>query len=781
MYIQKFITSLFLLLILSFSNNVKAQDFNTWRAVTSFNTVTDLTVSDDGIVWGVSNGGLFSFENNSFSNTFTTIENMYRLDATVAEYIPSMDLIAIGYIDGMIDLFNPQTENFERLEDIFRSTAFTSKQINKITTNGADMFVATGFGIVRYNTNTFLVTDSYNNLGDFDMGTTVEDIRIYDDKLYAATQQGMGIGDLTQNLNTEDAWINYDENDGLPSGGFSSLEIFDEMIFASGSTQNYIYENGNWTSTDLFGGQVIRSYQLNTTGDLLIAQSDNFLFIVDEDLNVMQSGAETQRINTILYDDGITNQVFAGSLNDGIGYANITELNFNFVTTGGPNVNVFDGISIDDGVLISGTTPNSARVGIIDAARGYHIFRDGSWNSFHQLNNEVLDQTRFNLVFRTTVTDDYYYFGSWGKGVARHHKESDEITVFNAGNSTLEGWVADDPNFPVISGLQTDSDGDVWAVSRFGSTPLYYQRPGDDNWIAYQKSAAISSGDEYVELFLDSNDQKWISLQSAGRSGRGLLIVDTGVSDDASDQQGVKVTDDPGSGNLPNSKVNSIIEDKNGEIWVGTERGIARFLFPQFMITGSAQERNAQWLLNEDEDAESPFLLRDIHVTSMAVNSANQKWVGTVNEGVWLLNEQGSRIIKHYNTNNSPLLTNEIIDIGVSEDTGEVYIATDLGLIIYQDVPSTPVQTMDDLKVFPNPFIYDRHERIIVENLADQTTIRVLGVNGTLINTLENRGGRAEWNGLDYNGNRVGSGVYMVVALGDNGSNRGIGKVVIIR
>ena len=243
----------------------------------------------------------------------------------------------------------------------------------------------------------------------------------------------------------------------------------------------------------------------------------------------------------------------------------------------------------------------------------------------------------------------------------------------------------------------------------------------------------------------------------------------------------MKLTDDAGGGNLPDNNVNAIIEDLNGEIWVGTERGIAKYLFPEFIITGTSLERTAQWLINEDPNAGSAFLLRDVQVRTMAVNPANQKWVGTVNNGVWLLNSEGSRVLQHFTTANSPLLSDAITDIEVNPKTGEVYISTDVGLMVYRDRPVEPKPAMNRLKVYPNPFHAASDDQVVIEGLTDQTTVRILTPDGHLIQRFENRGGTAVWDGKDFNGNTIASGVYLIVALDRDGNDRGIGKLVTIR
>ncbi len=250
-------------------------------------------------------------------------------------------------------------------------------------------------------------------------------------------------------------------------------------------------------------------------------------------------------------------------------------------------------------------------------------------------------------------------------------------------------------------------------MSRFGGTPLYRQTPGDNDWQAFNESNSINSSDLYEGLFIDSFDQKWIPLQNDQPSGTGLLVLDTKDSFNENDDVGVKLQTGASSGNLPDNKIKAIVEDKNGEVWIGTERGIAKFIFPELIVDGSVQERSAQWLINEDTSAVSRFLLRDINVSAMAVNDANEKWIGSTNQGIWVLNAEGSKIIKRFTSENSPLFSNNILSIAINDVTGEVYIATDVGLISFQDVPQKSVTEMKELKVFPNPFNYAENDQVL--------------------------------------------------------------------
>jgi flagellar hook assembly protein FlgD len=91
------------------------------------------------------------------------------------------------------------------------------------------------------------------------------------------------------------------------------------------------------------------------------------------------------------------------------------------------------------------------------------------------------------------------------------------------------------------------------------------------------------------------------------------------------------------------------------------------------------------------------------------------------------------------------------------------------------------VNTLRDLKVYPNPFVYSKHDEVIIDDLSDQTTIKIVGADGSVFNSFQTKGGRHSWDGLDEYGKELSSGVYFVVAIADNGSEKGIGKIVIIR
>ena len=129
------------------------------------------------------------------------------------------------------------------------------------------------------------------------------------------------------------------------------------------------------------------------------------------------------------------------------------------------------------------------------------------------------------------------------------------------------------------------------------------------------------------------------------------------------------------------------------------------------------------------------------------------------------------------------MISNTITSLAYDEETGQIFIATDRGLVSYVDVVRGSVAEMDDLFVYPNPFSYERAdmERVIIDRLSERTTIRIMTVDGRLVRRLEAQGGRAEWDVRDSNGRRVATGVYIIVSVDDQNDQRGVGKLVVIR
>jgi len=165
------------------------------------------------------------------------------------------------------------------------------------------------------------------------------------------------------------------------------------------------------------------------------------------------------------------------------------------------------------------------------------------------------------------------------------------------------------------------------------------------------------------------------------------------------------------------------------------------------------------------------------------VDPAGRIWFAT-NDGAWLIEagEGGYDLVEHFTSDNSPLFSDEVLSVDVDASTGNVFFSTDRGLLSYASDAIAPVQEAGELMVFPNPIrIADlSNPSVYVEGLVPATDIRVVTPAGHLVRRMQARGGRTRWDLLDEEGNRVRSGVYLIIAVGQNDEGTSVGKVVVI-
>jgi hypothetical protein len=216
----------------------------------------------------------------------------------------------------------------------------------------------------------------------------------------------------------------------------------------------------------------------------------------------------------------------------------------------------------------------------------------------------------------------------------------------------------------------------------------------------------------------------------------------------------------------------------DGEIWVGTERGPAVFYSPGSVFNGSNYDCR-QILIEQDGNVQ--ILLETESITAIAIDGGNRKWMGTANNGVFLLSPDGTETIHHFTAENSPLLSNTIYSIAIDHLTGEVFFGTDYGIVSYRSDAVASSYDTEELLVFPNPVRQDYFGPIAINGTAFNSEVKITDSNGNAVNQLISEGGQAIWDGTNFNGERVSTGVYFIFSSDDSGEYKASGKVLIVK
>ena len=164
----------------------------------------------------------------------------------------------------------------------------------------------------------------------------------------------------------------------------------------------------------------------------------------------------------------------------------------------------------------------------------------------------------------------------------------------------------------------------------------------------------------------------------------------------------------------------------------------------------------------------------------MAVDGGNRKWFGT-DRGLWLFSENGDELISRYTRGNSPLPSDTINSITIDNNTGEVFIGTTRGIASFRTDASASVSAFRNVKVFPNPVTPDYQGLIGISGLATDANVKITDVSGRLVREISANGGTASWDGLDLNGFRAQTGVYLIFSSDEEGLESFAGKLAIVR
>ena len=135
----------------------------------------------------------------------------------------------------------------------------------------------------------------------------------------------------------------------------------------------------------------------------------------------------------------------------------------------------------------------------------------------------------------------------------------------------------------------------------------------------------------------------------------------------------------------------------------------------------------------------------------------------------------------HFTKENSPLPSNNVTSIAIDGVTGEVFIATDQGIVSYRGEATDGDKEATCATVFPNPVRETYQGPVAITGLIADSDVRITDVAGNLVYRTISNGGQAVWPATDLSGQRVGTGVYLVLASDPTGTFHCNTKVMVVR
>lgn len=335
-------------------------------------------------------------------------------------------------------------------------------------------------------------------------------------------------------------------------------------------------------------------------------------------------------------------------------------------------------------------------------------------------------------------------------------------------------------NYQCIHDIMFDDEGNLWLLNSIGDGVSLFSIDAEGTW-----------HDHHHSEFMEDEDTPYSFLTSLYEDSRGLIWFlhnhwDVGAlmfynpSTDEAYKFDNFVNQDNTS--ISFTSLTSIAEDNDGNIWVGSNVG-PFYLDADYITTPSDSYTFTQFKVPRNDGTNyADYLLSGVSITDMCFDAAGRKWFATQNDGVYLISEDNLTEEQHFTFDNSYLLDNGVYDVEINDETGEVFFATSKGLCSYMGDATTAYDEMvkDNVYAYPNPVEPGYTGLITVVGLSYNADVKIVSANGTLIAEGRSSGGSFTWDGNDKNGERVASGVYMVLTAKSDGSKGTVCKIAIV-
>jgi hypothetical protein len=735
-----------------------------WREHLNYQNAIQVLKADQ--IYCATLSGLFSIDSNNEYERYSKVSGLNDIGVQCLGWDNITQQLVIAYNNSNLDVLKKNT--VKNIGDIKRTGVSGNKTIYQIYCKDGIAYLSTGLGIIVVNLSKYEIKDTWyigNNGTQIKTNGFVSDGSLF----YAATDEGLKSISITNpTISNYANWQNLSGQNGLSPGATTNIIVANNKVIAQKNDSLYILNSNNWALLYADANWPIINIS-SSENKVLICQrtpSGNARVII---LNT------TGNIEKTISQSGIISYPRSALLENGVpwiadqfgGLSKFGTAIDRFIPNGPPGTASGDMVFQKNTLFVAAGTVNSAwnyqynRDGVFDYTQDLWIYKNAN-------NLPILDSVYDFISLAVDPINESLWAGSYGGGLV-NFKDAATPIIYKKNNSSLQPAIGDPTSYRV-SGLAFDQKKQLW-ISNYGAAQNLHVRKTDNTW------KAISIPFTHIEnavsqILVDDNNQLWI----VSPKDNGLFCYNYGQSvDNIADDKWKFYKQGSGNGNLPTNNVLCLAKDKNGFIWVGTDKGIGIIQCGSEVFSSQSCEATLPII---QQDRFAGLLFRDEMVQTIAVDGANRKWIGTKN-GVWLISPEGNKIIYRFTEENSPLLNNDIKRIAIDPVTGEVFISTFKGICSFRSSATEGGAINENVIVFPNPVPPGFNGTIAIRGLVDNALVKITELTGRLVFQTRALGGQAVWNGLNYNGTKIASGVYLVIIRDDSGTEKLVTKIVI--
>lgn len=735
-----------------------------WESHLPYYFCTSVMIADDKAICS-STGGLFYYDlrDNNLS-TLSKTDGLSDNSVSAMNWSETDQLALLAYENANLDIL--KGKEIINIPDILKKQIPGDKSINDIYFLGGKAYLSCGFGIVVVDIEKYEISDTYY-IGEEGFALKVNQVCSDETYFYAATEEGIKRALITNPFLIDfNSWERVNDIPN-PDGAFSGIASYNGRVFAvyddplSVQDKLYYYD-GSWKEY----GQYVESdcSEIRVAGEYMILSGKNGVQVMSSDFIFVRSYELGSPKSSIIDEDGIL-----WIADYGRGMIKAEGIEEEAIRPNGPYSSIaYKMVSSGDKLYVVSGGVSSA-YGNLYRSGTLHTYKEQNWGS--NIKYDFLD-----LITLAVDPDDpnHIFAGSWGFGLVEY-QDSKLVENYREENSSLQSII---PGGDVIriGGVAFDNNKNLWMTNTKVAEPISVLK-SDGSWKSFKVGGLLSPYPALGDVLITQDDHLWAIIPK----GNGLFAMDfNGTIDNEDDDvyRLVSVVDEYGK--VITNEIYSFAEDLNGNIWLGTDQGILVFYSPSSLFTnGSLFARDILVPRNDGTGLGDP-LLQTEKITCIEVDGANRKWLGTAGGGAFLVSSNGLEQVHNFNSNTSPLLSNSITDICVNDESGEVFFGTDKGLISYRGEATGGEDNYENVRVFPNPVRENYNGPIAISGLLEETTVKITDISGNLVNEMESFGGQAIWDGTNFNGERVATGVYLVFLTNRRPTSAHVTKILFI-
>lgn len=680
-------------------------------------------------------------------------------------YDNAQEKLFIAYSNSNIDIL--YRNDIINLPDIKRDNIIGDKTIYSIYPLEKNYYLSTGLGVVVIDGERYEVKDSWF-IGNGGQQVKVNGFTSDATTFYAATEQGLKRASRNAaNLADHNQWEMLSGNNGLPAGDCRNVLTVQNNLIAEAESKLWIWNGNNWTvwyqdewpiiSATVAENKVLLC-QLKANGESRVAILSSS-GVMERAITQVEPLSSPRRAILLQNDPWLADQ-FGG-------LTHFTASSYEQYKPNSPEATASGEMTVYNNTFYATAGEVNEAWNYQYNGNGIYILKEGEWTNINRYRYTQIDTLLDYITIAIDPKDESIWAGSFGGGLL-HITPPLSFSITKAG--VLSPAIGD-PGSYRVSGLAFDQDKLLW-LSNYGAPQPLLAKKQDGSWLRFSIPFLLPEN-ALTQIISDDDNYKWIVAAKSG----GLLCYDPGGSvENTGDDHWKKFGTGAGNGNLPAADVLCIAKDKDGFIWVGTANGIGVIQCPGQVFTGQGCE--AVWPVVKQGNF-AGYLFNGQQVRSIAVDGANRKWVATDN-GVWLISATGEEVIYQFTETNSPLLSNIVKKITINGQTGEVFFATAKGICSFRSTATEGSARNENVLVFPNPVPPGYSGTIGIRGLVNNAIVKITELDGRLVYQTRALGGQAVWDGKDYKGRRISTGVYLVLVSNDGRMENTAAKIVFI-